>query len=107
MDIKSNPPFKHGEDILMSEKAKDILNIKIECKNYGRWKSTYTQYEYTFKHEVAGEPVLIIDDEGGKTTEGIDRKPLAIMNRNYYLNLLATKERYKKWIQNKIKTRHS
>jgi len=106
-DVKSNPPFKHGEDILLSDKARDKLNIKIECKNYGRWKSTYTQYEYAFKHNTKGEPILIIDDEYGKTAEGIDRKPLSIMDRDYYLTLLKQIDRYKIWIKKQIKTRHS
>ena len=100
-DVKSCPPYKHGSDIIFSGKAKRILNIKMECKNHGRFKVVYSNYEYGTKHDEAGESILIVNDEGGKTPEGKDREPLAIMNRDYYLELLITKERYEAWIKNK------
>ena len=92
-DVKSCPPYKHGADIILSDKAKGILNIKLEAKNYDRWKTLYAQYEYSTKHDEAGESILIVGDEGGKTAEGIDRKPLAIMDMEYFFKLLAKIER--------------
>lgn len=106
-DVKSCPPYKHGADIIFSDKAKKKLKIKIECKNTGRNKGVYSQYEYGSKHDGDEELVLIIDDEGGKTAEGDDRRPLAIMDRDYYLELLATNERYKSWIKKQMKINHS
>ena len=106
-DVKSCPPYKHGADIIFSDKAKKKLKIKIECKNYGRWKNVYAQREYGTKHDGDEELVLIIHDEGGKTKEGEDRKPLAIIDRDYYFELIATKERYKSWIKKQMKINHS
>jgi hypothetical protein len=106
-DVQSCPPYKHGADIILSDKAKKKLKIKIECKNYGRWKNVYTQLEYGTKHDGDYEPVLIIADEGGKTKEGEARKPLAIMDRDYYFELIATKERLKSWIKKQMKINHS
>jgi len=99
-DIKSNPPHKHGEDILMSDKAKGLLNIKVECKNYDRFKTMYSHYDYACKHDADGETILIINDES------VGRSPLAIMDRDYFFTLLQQIVRYRKWINTKIKTRH-
>jgi hypothetical protein len=92
-DVKSCPPYKNGADIILSDKAKRILKIKLECKNHGRFKVLYSNYEYGTKHNEAGDAILIVDDEGGKTAEGADRKPLAIMDMEYFFKLLAKIER--------------
>ena len=100
-DVKSNPPHKKGEDILLSPKAKNKLKIKIECKNYDRFKTIYSHYDYACKHEGEGESILIINDES------LDRAPLAIMDCDYFIKTLQQLERYRTWIKNFLKNRHS
>ena len=100
-DVKSNPPHKKGEDILFTPKAKNKLNIKIECKNYDRFKTIYSHYDYACKHEGEGESILIINDES------LDRAPLAIMDCDYFIKTLQQLERYRTWIKKFLKNRHS
>ena len=99
--VKSNPPHKHGEDILMSTKAKELLNIKVECKNLDRFKTIYSHYDYACKHDGEGESILVINDES------LDREPLAIMDSDYFIKILQRLERYRIWINKQIKNRHS
>ena len=100
-DVKSNPPHKKGEDILFTPKAKNKLNIKIECKNYDRFKTIYSHYDYACKHEGEGESILIINDES------LGRAPLAIMDCDYFIKTLQQLERYRTWIKKFLKNRHS
>lgn len=79
-DIRITVSGETGEDLKLSKRAQDILGIKIECKNRAKL-SVYTFYEQAQKHPGDNlEPVVIVKMNR--------RKPLAIVDLEYFLQLI-------------------
>lgn len=77
-DIQSVSMGTNGEDILMSQSAKNVLGITIECKNRAAF-AVYKDYQQAISHGD-GEPVLVIKQNRSK--------PLAIVDLDYFIKLL-------------------
>lgn len=69
---------QNGEDVQLSQPAKDLLQIKIECKNRAAF-AVYKDYAQAETHGE-GEAVLVIKQNRSK--------PLAIVDLDYFIQLL-------------------
>lgn len=78
LDIRSTGMGQNGEDVTLSQPAKDLLNIKIECKNRAAF-AVYKDYAQAETHGK-GEAVLVIKQNRSK--------PLAVIDLDYYISLL-------------------
>jgi hypothetical protein len=70
----------HGEDIVMSQFAKDELPATFECKSLAKI-AVYNYYEQCKSHGD-GEPVVIIKQNNSK--------PLAIIDAEVLFDLMAS-----------------
>lgn len=53
-DIESRPMGNSGSDIILSPKAKEVIDFEIECKRHedSTWKNSFKKsFEQTFKYE--------------------------------------------------------
>lgn len=78
-DIKSTSMGAGGEDVQLSPAARKLIPHKIECKNLAS-SAVYKLYEQAVSHQSKGEPLLVL--------KANRKKPLAIMDAEYYFNLL-------------------
>jgi hypothetical protein len=69
----------HGEDVVMSQFAKDELPATFECKSLSK-VAVYKYYEQCEQHGD-GEPVVIIKQNNSK--------PLAIIDAEVLFDLMA------------------
>jgi hypothetical protein len=78
-----------GEDLKLSPFARKIFPVAIECKKHAAF-SVYTHYDQAVEH-VDGyenrEPVVFI--------EANRRKPLALVDAEYFLRILEFSTRHK------------
>ena len=81
-DVKSTSMGAQGEDVQLSPKARAVLPIAIECKSRRRI-AVYRDYEQATEHagETNREPVVVIKENG--------KDPLAIIDLQYFLDLVA------------------
>ena len=85
-DVRSCPMSVHGEDIILSPKARAALPITVECKAQKRhsacatWKQAHRQAKELCL-SVQPEPVAFIKVDG--------EVPLVVMRAEYALALLA------------------
>lgn len=79
-DVKSTAMGQSGVDIQLSPYAKTFLPIAIECKSHNSM-AVYTLYAQAEQYKSEGEPVLFIKVN--------NRKPLAVIDMDYYLSLEA------------------
>ena len=85
-DVRSCPMSVHGEDIILSPKARQVLPITVECKAQKRhsvcatWKQAHRQAKELCL-SVPPEPVAFIKVDG--------EVPLVVMRAEYALALLA------------------
>ena len=85
-DVRSCPMSVHGEDIILSPKARQVLPITVECKAQKRhsacatWKQAHRQAKELCL-SVQPEPVAFIKVDG--------EVPLVVMRAEYALALLA------------------
>lgn len=77
-DVKSTPMGHTGEDIQMSENAKNSVMISIECKSR-KQHAVYTPYKQAKRNCEGREPVLIIKQNHSQ--------PLAVVDADYFLTL--------------------
>ena len=78
LDIKSTSMGVTGEDVQLSQTAKDLLQIQIECKN--RAKIAVFQDYAQAKTHGKSEPVVVLKQNHSK--------PLALIDLDYYISLL-------------------
>jgi len=79
-DIRANIGSETGEDLKFSQKAKDFLPVKIECKSRAQM-AVYTYYDQAKKHPGDHlEPLVILKKN--------HRKPLIVMDLTYFLELM-------------------
>ena len=78
-DLRSCPMGSHGEDVVMSQFAKDELPATFECKSLAKI-AVYNYYEQCKKHGD-GEPIVIIKQNGCA--------PLAVIDAELLFDLMA------------------
>ena len=78
-DLRSCPMGSHGEDVVMSQFAKEQLPATFECKSLAKI-AVYRYYEQCEKHGD-GEPVVIIKENG--------KAPLAVIDAELLFDLMA------------------
>ena len=85
-DVQSSRMSTHGEDIILSPRARAVLPITVECKAQKRhaacatWKQAHRQAKELCL-SVQPEPVAFIKADG--------QVPLVVMRAEYALALLA------------------
>lgn len=79
LDLRSCPMGSHGEDIVMSQLAKDEIPASIECKSLAK-VAVYKYYEQAKSHGDY-EPIVIVKQNGSK--------PLAVIDAEVLFNLMA------------------
>lgn len=77
-DIRSTGMGQSGEDVQLSQPAKNLLKIKVECKNRAAI-AVYKDYAQAETHGE-GEAVLVIKQNRSK--------PLAVIDLDYFIQLL-------------------
>ena len=82
-DVRAAEMGNNGEDIILSNRARKLLNnITIECKDHkNKYGGTYDVYEQAKGHNTNCEPVGIITDSFNK------RPVLAVIGLEHYLKL--------------------
>lgn len=84
-DIRANIGSETGEDINLSKKALEIIPLKFECKSRSRL-AVYTFYEQAKGHPGDTlEPVVVVKMNR--------KKPLAIIDLDYFLNLIGNNKK--------------
>ena len=78
-DLRSCPMGSHGEDVVMSQFAKDEMPATFECKSLAKI-AVYNYYEQCKSHGD-GEPIVIIKQNGCK--------PLAVIDAEVLFDLMA------------------
>jgi len=78
-DLRSCPMGSHGEDVVMSQFAKEELPATFECKSLAKI-AVYNYYEQCKKHGD-GEPIVIIKQN--------NCKPLAVIDAELLFDLMA------------------
>lgn len=69
-DVRTTVGSETGEDIKLSKKARQFLNVSIECKNRETFGTIYKFYDQASAKE--GEPVLVLKMN--------NKKPLVIVD---------------------------
>ncbi len=79
-DIKSTAMGQNGVDVQLSPFAKTFLPVAVECKNH-KSMAIYKLFEQAEDYKHEGEPLLVI--------KANHKKPLAVVDLDYYLMLEA------------------
>lgn len=78
-DIKGTSMGVSGEDLQFSPFARDLLGISVECKSHKSF-AVYKIYDQAKTNCKDNEPVVFLKANG--------RKPLAVIDAEYYIKLL-------------------
>lgn len=78
LDIKSTSMGVTGEDVQLSQPAKNLLGIQIECKNRAKI-AVFQDYAQAVTHGLQ-EPVVVLKQNR--------TKPLVLIDLDYYMKLL-------------------
>ena len=81
-DIKPAIMGESGADVIVHPSFKHLIPWSIECKNQEALKGIYKIYDQSLQHDQ-GEPLVIIKMNR--------RKPLAIMDAEYFFKYASTK----------------
>lgn len=81
-DVRSTSMGAGGEDITLSEAARLLMPIQIECKNKEKY-AVYKDFDQACSHGPY-MPVLFIKQN--------NREPLAVVDAEWFLTLLRGKE---------------
>lgn len=84
-DVKSTAMGQSGVDIQLSPFAKQFAPLAIECKSH-KSMAIYKLYEQAEVYKEEGEPVLFV--------KANRKKPLVVIDLEYYLNLLDKEIKY-------------
>lgn len=77
-DVKSTSMGASGEDVQLSPFARDLLPVSIECKSH-KSMAIYKLYEQAVVNGSTHEPLLVV--------KANHKKPLAVIDLDYYLKL--------------------
>jgi hypothetical protein len=78
LDITSTSMGVSGEDVRLSQPAKNLLKIQVECKNRAKI-AVFQDYAQALTHGNA-EPVVVLKQNHSK--------PLVLIDLDYYIKLL-------------------
>jgi len=78
-DVVSIRMGRPGEDVQLSDKAKEIFPYSIECKNQERMKYLWEAYEQAISNSKNLEPLVIIKIN--------KKKPLVVIDAEYFIKL--------------------
>lgn len=78
LDISSTSMGVSGEDVKLSQPAKNLLGVQIECKNRAKI-AVFQDYTQAKTHGSA-EPVVVLKQNHSK--------PLALVDLDYFIQLL-------------------
>ena len=78
-DVVSIRMGRPGEDVQLSDKAKEIFPNSIECKNQERMKYLWEAYEQAISNSKNLEPLVIIKIN--------KKKPLVVIDAEYFIKL--------------------
>jgi hypothetical protein len=78
LDISSTSMGVSGEDVKLSQPAKNLLKIQVECKNRAKI-AVYQDYAQAKTHGNV-EPVVVLKQNHSK--------PLALVDLDYFIQLL-------------------
>lgn len=81
-DVTSRSMGANGEDVLLSPRARKYLPISLECKSHAKY-AVYKDYAQAKDNASGYTPILIIKQNNSK--------PLAIMDLDYFMELLYEK----------------
>ena len=84
-DVLSRRMGRKGEDIILSDKAKNIFPYSIECKNQEKLKYIWDCYAQCENNSGNFEPLLILKMN--------TKKPLAIIAAEYFIHEESKKVR--------------
>lgn len=77
-DVKSTAMGQNGEDVQLSPFAQTLLPVAVECKSH-KSMAIYKLYEQAEEYRHKGEPLLVV--------KANHKKPLAVVDLDYYLSL--------------------
>ena len=77
-DVRGAPMGTNGADVVLSEAAHGLLKCQIECKSRAMM-AVYKDYEQAKTHGDS-EPIVVIKQNRSK--------PLAVMDLDYFIDLL-------------------
>lgn len=83
-DATSRSMGANGDDILLSPRARRYLPISVECKSHAKY-AVYKDYAQATENAKGYAPVLIIKQNHSK--------PLAIIDLEYFMELLYAKSK--------------
>ncbi len=83
-DVLSIRMGRPGEDVQLSDKAKEVFPYSIECKNQERMKYLLNAYEQAVVNSNNLEPLVVIKIN--------NKKPLVIIDAEYFIKLQSKKE---------------
>ena len=84
-DVKSTGMGQSGEDIQLSSYARCLMPITVECKSH-KSMAIYKLYEQAQQYSELGEPLLVV--------KANHKKPLAVVDLDYYLSLEQKRIKY-------------
>lgn len=80
-DVRPVPMSSAGEDVQLSPAARLVIPHNIECKKYQKF-AIYAHYDQAGRHG-GHEPLVVIEADR--------RKPLAVVDLDYFIRLLQIK----------------
>lgn len=83
-DVRVPVGSETGSDIKLSKKAITVIPCKFECKSRAKI-SVYTWFQQATNHKGELEPVLVVKQNR--------KEPLAIVNLDFLLDLLVTRNK--------------
>jgi hypothetical protein len=80
-DVRVTVGQEGGADIKLSKKAREVINLSIECKNRESLKTIYSYYEQAQSNAKHNEnPIVVLK---------MNRKvPVVLVDAEYFFNLL-------------------
>jgi len=86
-DVVSIRMGRPGEDVQLSDKAKEIFPYSIECKNQERMKYLWEAYEQAVSNSTNLEPLVVLKIN--------NKKPLALLDAEYFIKLQSEVQKNK------------
>lgn len=83
-DVRSCPMGSHGEDIQLSQEARKLLPLSIECKSKASW-AFYKYLDQAWSNAPKGTEGILVAKANHKS-------PVAILDLDYFLKHYNSRE---------------
>jgi hypothetical protein len=80
-DVRVTVGQEGGADIKLSKKAREVINLSIECKNRESLKTIYSYYEQSKANTKNAEEPIVVLKMNRKT-------PIVLVDAEYFFNLI-------------------